>query len=183
MKSHLDLLPLKKMVQNPLMAGAVKPNQISEIEREEDLLDGRDFREYLDLLSNTMDQFEISFQSTFLFREKMEKCFGKRMKAVGMETNLKSRINVSNVLNRDKFHFLMNVQFLANSVKLSTRLASPHKCTRGIKLESAPFEGDHIASHLVLFFKEESFTSLLSKKGRSGQAPHPGPDDNRIVSH
>jgi hypothetical protein len=44
MESHLDLLPLKKMVQNPLMAGPMKSNQVSEIEREEDLPDGRDFR-------------------------------------------------------------------------------------------------------------------------------------------
>jgi hypothetical protein len=39
MEGCLDLLSSEEIVQNPLMAGLVKPNQISEIEREEDLLD------------------------------------------------------------------------------------------------------------------------------------------------
>jgi hypothetical protein len=39
MESHLDLRPPEKIIKNRLVTGSREPNQISEIEGEEDLLD------------------------------------------------------------------------------------------------------------------------------------------------
>jgi hypothetical protein len=90
------------------------------------------------------------------------------MKAAGPETNLKSGIDISNMLDRGKFQLLMNPQFLVNSPKLSTRLASTDKRPRGIERKSVSFEGDYITSRLVLFFNEENFETSFGKEGRSG---------------
>jgi len=43
MKSHLDFPSPEKIVQNHLVTGSMKPNQISEIEGEEDPLERRYF--------------------------------------------------------------------------------------------------------------------------------------------
>ena len=96
--------------------------------------------------------------------------------------NLKPGIDVSDVMDGDKLNLLVCPDLLKNLIKLSALLTSTDKGTCGIKSESIPFEGDHITSHLFLFFKEKGLQPSLRKKGGSSQPSYPRPNHDGIVS-
>jgi hypothetical protein len=70
-ESHLNLPSSKKAIQNFPVTRSVKPNQISEVERKENLLDRGDLRIRLHFTPDALDQGEIGPQPLLLFREEI----------------------------------------------------------------------------------------------------------------
>jgi hypothetical protein len=90
------------------------------------------------------------------------------MKSTLAEMHLKSRIDISDMMNGDEIDLILYADLPENLIKLSPFLASAHERTCGIKGEFTPLERNHVTSHLFLFFEEESSNSLFGKKGSSG---------------
>jgi hypothetical protein len=94
--------------------------------------------------------------------------------------NLKPWVDIPDMMDGDELHLFMCPDLLEDSVKFPSLLAPSDEGSSGIKGQSIPFERDHIASDLFLFFKQEGSQTLLGQEGCGGQAAHPRPDNDRI---
>jgi hypothetical protein len=81
--------------------------------------------------------------------------------------NLKTGIDVLDVMNGDEMDPFMCLDLSKDLVEFSTLMASSNESSSGIKGESAPFERDHVAPDLFLFFKEKDPEPSLDQEGSS----------------
>jgi hypothetical protein len=79
------------------------------------------------------------------------------MKTTLAEMNLESGIDISDVVDRDKFEILMRPDLFKDLIKISAHLASSDKRTRGINSETIPLKRDDISTRLLFFFEEKGF--------------------------
>jgi hypothetical protein len=99
-----------------------------------------------------------------------------------MEMDLKSGINISDVMDGNEFDFFLGSNLFEKVVKRSTLLAPAHKGTCGVEGEVPSFERDGIASHLFLLLKQKGVETFSCEKSSGRQPAHPGTDDNGIVN-
>jgi hypothetical protein len=163
------------------MSGPVKPDEIPEIEREENPLGQGHPGVGPYLVFDPFDQRKILFQSLLFLRKEIHQGIGIRGKSSLFERDLKSGIDVSDVMDGDKFYDLMGIDLSQNLIKLPSLLTSSEKGSCRIKGISSPFERDDIASHLSLFFEKKDFPPLPGQEGCGSQSSHSGPDDDGIV--
>jgi hypothetical protein len=69
--------------------------------------------------------------------------------------NLESGVDVSDVVDRNKFNLLRRTDLIEDFIKFSTLVTSSDKGAGRIKETPMPFEGNDITSRLVLFFEEK----------------------------
>jgi hypothetical protein len=181
MKSMFDLFAFKESIKNGTMTCSLESDEVPETKRKENSLGPSHLRIGFDLFSDLLHQGEIGLQSSLLFREKIEESLEVGMKAALMEMDLKSGINISDVMNGNEFDFFLSSDLFEKMVKLSSLLAPTHKGTCGIEGEVPSFERDHIPSHLFLLLKKKGVETFSGEKSSGRQPAHPGADDNGIV--
>jgi hypothetical protein len=163
------------------MTRSLESDEVPETEREENSSGPGHLRIGFHLLSDLLHQGEIGLQPSLLFREEIEEILKIGIETALMETDLKTGINISDVMDGNEFHLLLGSDLLEKMVKLSTLLAPTHKGTCGIESEASSFERDHVSSHLFFLLKKKGMEPFSGKKSSGRQPAHPGTDDNRLI--
>jgi hypothetical protein len=96
--------------------------------------------------------------------------------------DLKSGINISDVMDGDEFNFFLGSDLFEKTIKFSPLLAPTHKSTCGIEGEGPSFERDDIPSHLFFLLKKKDVQTFSGEKSSGRQPAHSGTDDNGIAS-
>jgi hypothetical protein len=182
MKSMFDLFAFQESIKNGPMTRSLESDEVPEIERKENSLSPSHLRIGFYFLSDLLHQGEIGLQPSLLFRKKIQETLKIGMKTALMEMDLKSGINVSNVMDGNEFDFFLDSDLFEEMVKLSTLLAPTQKGTCGIEGEVPSFERDDIPSHLFLLLKKKGVEPFSGEKSSGRQAAHSGTDDNGIVN-
>jgi hypothetical protein len=165
MKGMFDLFAFKESIQNGPMVRSLEADEIPETERKENFLAPGHLRVGLHFLSDLLHQGEIGLQPFLLFREEIKESLEIGMKATLVEVDLKSGINISDVMDGNEFDFFLDSNLFENMVKLSTLLAPTHKGTCRIEGEVPPFERNHVPPHLFLLLKKKSVETFSGEKG------------------
>jgi len=181
MKSMFDLFAFQESIKNGPMTRSLESDEVPEIERKENSLGPSHLRIGFYFLSDLLHQGEIGLQSSLLFREEIQESLEIGMKTALMEMDLKSGINVSNVMDGNEFDFFLDSDLFEKMIKLSTLLAPTQKGTCGIEGKVPSFERDHIPSYLFLLLKKKGVETFSGEKSSGRQPAHSGTDDNGIA--
>jgi hypothetical protein len=95
------------------------------------------------------------------------------MKTALTEMDLKSGINISNVMDGNEIDFFLDPDLFEEMIKLSALLAPAHKGTCGIEAEVPLFERDDVPSYLFLLFKKSGVETSSGEKSSGRQPAHP----------
>jgi hypothetical protein len=181
MKSLFDLFAFKESIKNGSVTRSLESDEVPEVERKEKFLGPSHLRIGLYFFSDLLHQGEIGLQPSLLFREEIQEILKIGMKTALTEMDLKSGINISNLMDGNEFDFFLDSDLFEKMVKLSTLLAPTHKGTCGIAGEAPSIERDDISSRLFLLFKKKGVETFFGEKSSGRQPAHPRTDDNRVI--